>query len=70
MIGVKMSLLSGYFYLNGDYDWQTVRDNYLVLSLLMLFMEGMLNGMTMTLLVIYKPQWVYTFYDKFYINKK
>jgi uncharacterized membrane protein len=30
----------------------------------------MLNGMTMTLLIIYKPQWVYTFYDKFYIDKK
>jgi uncharacterized membrane protein len=70
MICVKMSLLSGYFYLNGDYDWQTIKDNYLVLALLMLFMEGMLNGMTMTLLIIYKPQWVHTFYDKFYINNK
>ena len=70
MIGLKMSLLSGYFYLNGDYDWQTIKDNYLILSLLMLFMEGMLNGMTMTLLIIYKPQWVFTFYDKFYITNK
>jgi uncharacterized membrane protein len=70
MIGVKMSLISGYYYLNGDYDWQTIKDNYLLLSLLMLFMEGMLNGMTMAILVIYKPQWVYTFYDKFYIDKK
>jgi uncharacterized membrane protein len=70
MIGIKMSLLSGYYYINGDYDWLTIRDNYLILSTLMLFMEGMLNGMTITLLIIYKPQWVYTFYDKLYIEKK
>jgi uncharacterized membrane protein len=30
----------------------------------------MLNGMTMTLLVIYKPQWVYSFYDKHYLLEK
>ncbi len=65
-----MSLLSGYYYLNGDYDWLTIKDNYLVLSTLMLFMEGMLNGMTITLMIIYRPEWVYTFYDKIYLEKK
>ncbi|MFT5313825.1 MAG: putative membrane protein, partial [Paraglaciecola sp.] len=39
-------------------------------STLMLFMEGMLNGMTITLLIIYRPEWVYTFYDKIYLEKK
>jgi uncharacterized membrane protein len=25
--------------------------------------------MTITLLIIYKPEWVYTFYDKLYLDK-
>jgi uncharacterized membrane protein len=70
MIAMKMALLSCYYFINGDYDWPTVQDNYLILTTLMLFPEGMLNGMTMTLLIIYKPQWVYTFYDKYYLKDK
>ncbi|QHJ13938.1 hypothetical protein FX988_04219 [Paraglaciecola mesophila] len=70
MMAVKMYLLGGYFYLDGQYDWHTIQDNYLVLIWLLLFPEGMLNGMTMTLMIIYKPQWAYTFYEKFYIHKK
>lgn len=70
MIASKMILLGGYYYLDGIHDWITVKENYLVLIPLMLFPEGMLNGMTMTLLIIYKPTWVYTFYDKFYLNDK
>jgi len=70
MIAIKMLLLGSYYSLDGTYDWITVKDNFLVLIPLMLFPEGMLNGMTMTLLVIYKPHWVYTFHDKFYIDGK
>ena len=69
-IGLKMLALSGYFYLDGMYSWYVIRDNYLVLSTLMLFPEAMFNGMTMTLLVIYKPEWVYTFYDKLYLDEQ
>jgi uncharacterized membrane protein len=70
MMAIKMYLLGGYFFIDNQYDWLTIEDNYLVLIWLLLFPEGMLNGMTMTLMIIYKPQWVYTFYDKFYIDKK
>lgn len=70
MIAMKMALLSGYYYVEGTYPWNVIFDNYLVLTPLMLFPEGLLNGMTMTLLIIYKPEWVYTFHDKFYIDKK
>ena len=68
-IGLKMLALSGYFYLDDVYSWQVIEDNYLVLSTLMLFPEAMFNGMTVTLLIIYKPEWVYTFYDKLYLDK-
>ena len=70
MIALKMFLLGSYYSLDGTYDWLTVKDNFVVLIPLMLFPEGMLNGMTMTLLIIYKPHWVYTFHDKFYIDGK
>ena len=69
-IALKMFALGSYYYLDGLYDWQTISDTYLMLIPLLLFSDGMLNGMTMTLLVIYRPQWVYTFYDKFYLQDK
>lgn len=68
-IGLKMLALSGYFYFEGIYSWQVIEDNYLVLTTLMFFPEAMFNGMTITLLIIYKPEWVYTFYDKLYLDK-
>ncbi len=68
MIALKMILLGGYYYLDGLYEWQIVYDNYIQLIPLMLFSEGMLNGMTITLLIIYRPTWVYTFYDKYYLK--
>jgi uncharacterized membrane protein len=69
-ITLKMLALSGYFYLDGVYSWRIIEDNYLVLSTLMLFPEAMFNGMTMTLLIIFKPEWVYTFYDKLYLDNQ
>ena len=69
-IGLKMLALSGYFYLDGLYSWQVIKDNYLVLTTFMLFFEAMFNGMTIALLITHKPEWVYTFYDKLYLDKK
>ena len=68
-IALKMLALSGYFYLDGLHSWHIIEDNYLMISTLMLFPEAMFNGMTITLLIIYKPEWVYTFYDKLYLDK-
>lgn len=69
IIALKMALLTGYYVLDGIYTWRVAYDNYLILTPLMLFPEAMLNGMTITLLIIYKPDWVYTFHDKFYLDK-
>ncbi|GGO74805.1 energy-coupling factor ABC transporter permease [Bowmanella pacifica] len=70
LITLKMFLMGGYFFLDGIHQWDVVVDNYLLLIPLMLFPEAMLNGMTITLLIIYCPTWVYTFYDKYYIKDK
>jgi uncharacterized membrane protein len=69
-ITVKMFLLGGYFWVDNYYDWQIIKDNYLVLIPLLLFPEAMLNGMSMVCLVVYLPSWVLTFRDKFYFIKK
>ncbi|UAA40767.1 energy-coupling factor ABC transporter permease [Paraneptunicella aestuarii] len=66
---LKMGLLGGYYALEGIHSWDIVEDNYLILIPLLLFPEGLLNGMTMTLLVIYTPHWVYTYHDKYYMDK-
>lgn len=70
MIATKMLALAGYYWVEGVYSWEVVFDNYLLLTPLMVFPEALLNGMTMTLMVIYKPDWVYCFHDKFYLNDR
>ncbi|MFS1703992.1 hypothetical protein FJ444_05985 [Aestuariibacter sp. GS-14] len=69
-IALKIALMSGYYVLDDVYSWSVVKDNYLILIPLLLFPEGMLNGMTMTILIIYFPGLAYTFHDKFYIENK
>lgn len=69
-IALKIALMSGYYVIDDIYSWSVVKDNYLILIPLLLFPEGMLNGMTMTILIIYFPGLAYTFHDKFYIDGK
>jgi uncharacterized membrane protein len=58
---------AGYQLWKGDYDWVSIRDNYLVFLPLLLFPEGLLNGMAAAILSVYKPEWLRTFSDKHYI---
>lgn len=68
-IAAKTLALGSYYYVEGIYSWDTIFDNYILLTPLLVFPEALLNGMAITILVIYKPSWVYTFHDKFYLNK-
>ncbi|MBF7072958.1 energy-coupling factor ABC transporter permease [Glaciecola sp. MH2013] len=69
-ISLKMLMMSAYFAGDTDLTWNVIYQNYLLLTPLMLFPEAFFNGMTMTVLVVHKPQWVYTYHDKFYIDNK
>jgi uncharacterized membrane protein len=53
----------------GDVANRTEGDYLLFIPLLM-FGEAFLNGMTMTLLVAYRPAWVSTFHDRWYLDGK
>jgi uncharacterized membrane protein len=44
--------------------------DYLLFIPLLMFGEAFLNGMTMTLLVAYRPRWVSTFHDRWYLDGK
>ena len=52
------------------YSAHQLYEGYLIFIPLAALPEALLNGMAMTLLVIYKPQWVYTFYQRIYLSEK
>ncbi|MFC3121634.1 energy-coupling factor ABC transporter permease [Agaribacter flavus] len=69
-IALKMGCLSGYYYIDGFYEWNVITYNYTQMIVLLVFQEAFFNGMLMTCLIVYKPEWVYTFSDKFYLDGK
>ena len=62
--------MAGYMVWSGQYGWQMVQNDYLSILPLLLFPEALLNGMAITLLVVFRPQWVCTFYDRDYLINK
>ena len=58
---------SYYLLLISDYDWVTIFDNYLVFTPLLAFPEGLLNGMTVAMLTVFKPELLLVFSDRDYI---
>ena len=69
-ITFKTLLFSGYMVWSEQYSWPVVYDNYLSILPLILFPEALLNGMAITVLVVFKPQWLRTYRDRDYIMNK
>lgn len=69
-VSLKIAAMAGYFYLDTNLGWDLIFQNYVMLIPLLLFSEAFFNGFTMTSLVVHKPNWVYTFHDKFYVDGK
>lgn len=67
-IALHMLLVSLWFYAEGRYEWNIIYDNYLKLSILTWFPEALLNGAAITLMAIYQPHWLRTFYDREYLS--
>lgn len=66
-IVLKILLTSGWFYLQETHSWHTIYQNYTQLALLIWFGEALLNGMAITLMAVYRPEWLRTFYDNEYL---
>ena len=47
-----------------------IMDNFVVILPMLMFGEAFLNGGAMTLLVVYRPHWVATFHDRWYLGGK
>lgn len=67
-IVLQISLTALWFGLEGRYSWQEIIDNYWLLALLLWFPEALLNGSAITLMAIYRPHWLRTFYDREYLS--
>ena len=62
---------SGLFHwFSGTYAADVLLDEYLPFFLLLAFSEAFATGMALTVLVIYRPQWVMTFDDALYFRKR
>lgn len=61
-----MGLWGIWLWLTSDYSWQELVDRYFNLIPLLAFPEALLNGMAITLLVVYRPRWLYDFKDNQY----
>ncbi len=61
---------TGFVALSGVYPLHYLLDEYLPYYLLMAWSEAFLTGMLVTLMVVYKPEWVATFDDKRYLEGK
>lgn len=65
--GVIASLV---LFLGGAYAAGFLASNYLPYFLLLSFSEAFITGICLTLMVVYRPQWVSTFDDRRYILNK
>ncbi|MGB0966323.1 MAG: energy-coupling factor ABC transporter permease [Litorivicinus sp.] len=54
----------------GPWTWNYLAQFYLPFGLMMTFPEGFITGAFLTMLVLFKPQWVYTFRDEVYQMSK
>lgn len=61
---------TGFAALSGSYSLHYLLQDYLPYYLLMAWSEAFTTGMIVTLLVVYRPEWVATFDDKRYIDGK
>ncbi len=65
----SLHLLAISFYHLGiqNHTWNDIQNNYLIFLPLLAFPEALLNGMAVTLLSVFQPQWLRAFSDKDYI---
>lgn len=68
-LAVAFTAYSFYRY-SGLYPIEILNQQFLPFMLLIALPESTLNGITMTGTVVYKPEWVASFHDRWYLHKK
>lgn len=69
-LAVSMLAFALYAYFTGMHSWTIIVQDYLSILPLVMFPEGLINGMSLTALVMYRPEWVCTYSDRDYLFKK
>lgn len=67
LAGATSALLQ---YVAGVQPADTIVANFLMILPMLMFGEAFINGGTLSLVVAYKPQWVATFHDRWYLKGK
>ncbi len=57
-------------WLDGVYDWSRLYREYVMLLPLIMFPEGLLNGILMTGMMVFYPDWIRTFNARAYIDEQ
>ena len=65
--GLSSALL---LWLDGVYSWAKIEHEYIRYLPLIMFPEGLMNGIVMTGMMVYLPDWVRTFDAKVYIDEQ
>jgi uncharacterized membrane protein len=63
-------MASGLMLYSGARDWEYLQVNFLPFFPLMFLPEAVINGWIVTMLVLYKPRWVFSFNDELYLKGK
>lgn len=56
--------------LSGAYPWSLLASDYLPYYLLLGFSEAWIGGAMVTMMVVYRPEWVSTFDDRKYLSRR
>ncbi len=65
--GLTLSLVLG---LSGIHSWQTIYQEYISFLPLIMFPEGLINGILMTAVMVFHPDWIRTFDAAKYIDNQ
>lgn len=61
---------SAVLWLDGVYSWSKIHHEYIRYLPLIMFPEGLMNGIIMTGMMVYYPDWIRTFNAKLYIDEQ
>ncbi|SIS45647.1 energy-coupling factor ABC transporter permease [Neptunomonas antarctica] len=65
--GLTMATL---LWMDGVYPWSKIDHQYVSLLPLIMFPEGLMNGILMTAIMVFYPDWIRTFNAKVYIDEQ
>ena len=69
-IAVSATAITTLLWVSGLYPLDYLLDFYFPYALMQTFPEGFITGTVLALLVVYKPEWVATFRDEFYLHHR